>query len=68
MKAIICMIFCFICIINAYFVNDNAVSVMHQIYAGQWGLAAVLFFCVAFILDALNSKTNKKSNDKSGEK
>lgn len=68
MKAIICMVFCFICIINAYSINNDAVSVMHQIYACQWGLAAVLFFCAAFLLDALNPKTNKKSDDKLGEK
>ncbi len=68
MKRIICVIFGFLCILNAYGVYDEAVSVMHQIYAGQWGLAAVLFFCTAFIVDALKTKINKKSENKLGEK
>lgn len=68
MKSIICIIFGFICVLNAYNVYDSAVSVMHQLYAGQWGLAAVLFFCTAFIIDALNPKVNKKPVDKSEDK
>ena len=68
MKSVICIILGFLCILHAYGLFDQAVSVMHQIYAGQWGLAAVLFFCTAFIVDALNPKTSKKTVDKSGEK
>lgn len=42
MKSIICVIFVFLCILHAYGLFDQAVSVMHQIYAGQWGLASVI--------------------------
>ena len=56
-KGPICIIAFVICALVAYGTQDGAITVVHQVYSGLWGIMAVMFICTAFIIDALN-KTN----------
>lgn len=70
MKGIVCIIAFFICALNAYYINDNAASVIHQVYSGLWGVIATLFICTGFIIGSIehkNIKSNKKSNENKKE-
>lgn len=65
MKSVIsfCVIGVLYCTLNSCSLSWRAESVMHQLYAGQYSLMAVMFLCCIFIISALLDK--KESADTS---
>ena len=64
---VFCIIGMLYCLIKSYSIDSSAQSVMHQLYAGQYTLMAVLFLCCCFIVDTLierKKSAEKPSSDK----
>ena len=59
---VFCIIGMLYCLMKSCSIDSDAQSVMHQLYAGQYTLMAVLFLCCGFIVDALLEQ--KKSGEK----
>ena len=62
MKIVFCIIGTLYCLIKSCFIGLGAQSVMHQLYAGQYTLMAVLFLCCGFIVTTLTKQ--KESGEK----
>ena len=56
-------IFFVLCLIQAFTLETEAKSVMHQIYAAEYGIMATLFLCSIFIINAINNKNGREAND-----
>ena len=42
--------------VQAVYISENANSVMHQLYGGQYGIVAAMFLCTWMIISAISKK------------
>ena len=61
---VVLKIFFVLCLIQTVSMETNAKSVMHQIYAAEYGIMATLLLCTIFIINAINDKNSKETKDK----
>ena len=56
---IVCVFGAIYCFFQFIYIELNAHSIMHQIYAAEHGIMGSIFICALFVLIKLNSKTKK---------